>query len=368
MKRVKKIFSRIVALAAAVLLTAALFVPARADARGLIDLTKKGEMTILYKYDDEFITGMSVHAYRIASISEVGEFTLLSPYDSFPVTDINRITGQDQWNSVINVIEPYIYLGGIPSTADTVTNANGEAVFTGLELGLYLVVSDTLVDETRNCTYTVSTYLISVPGLDESDNWTNPVYSVVARAKCERTENPKKVDYKLLKRWNDSGYTSRRPSSITVRIYRDGELFDTVVLESGNNWSYSWSSPEGYKWTFAEEIDSSLNYTVSMTSRGREYYITNTYRRPPSNPPGGDNPPPGNPPGDNPPPGNPPGDNPPTPENPPSVLGAIRELPQVLGARRLPQTGQLWWPLPILVIAGIFFIVMGIRKNMKSEE
>ena len=50
----------------------------------------------------------------------------------------------------------------------------------------------------------------------------------------------------------------------------------------------------------------------------------------------------------------------------PEVLGAIRELPAVLGARRLPQTGQLWWPLPLLVIVGIVFIVKGIRKNNKN--
>ena len=76
---------------------------------------------------------------------------------------------------------------------------------------------------------------------------------------------------------------------------------------------------------------------------------------------GGGNPPPR---GNTPPPT---GNNPP-PETPPSdgtVLGAARDLipPQVLGANRLPQTGQLWWPVPILCIAGFVLIGSGIYRR-----
>lgn len=64
---------------------------------------------------------------------------------------------------------------------------------------------------------------------------------------------------------------------------------------------------------------------------------------------------------------------PPTVPVPPSqgtVLGAVRDIvppvvPAVLGAQRLPQTGQLWWPVPILAIAGIAMVAAGSlrRKN-----
>ncbi len=126
-------------------------------------------------------------------------------------------------------------------------------------------------------------------------------------------------------------------------------------------WSYSWEDKPGYTWSFEESYTGDVSYNVSISGTVFGdggvvvYTITNSYT--PSNPPG-DNPPP---PGDN-----PPGDNPPGTPDLPDVLGAIRDLPQVLGARRLPQTGQLWWPLPILVIAGVFLIVKGIRKNSKN--
>ncbi len=54
----------------------------------------------------------------------------------------------------------------------------------------------------------------------------------------------------------------------------------------------------------------------------------------------------------------------------PQVLGAVRrlgELPAVLGARRLPQTGQLWWPVPVMVILGIVLIVKGVKKTGNSN-
>jgi len=62
--------------------------------------------------------------------------------------------------------------------------------------------------------------------------------------------------------------------------------------------------------------------------------------------------------------------------NPPSdegVLGASRdgdtpaEEPQVLGASRLPQTGQLKWPVSVMSILGLFFLLGGTALR-RSEE
>ncbi len=143
----------------------------------------------------------------------------------------------------------------------------------------------------------------------------------------------------------------------------------TITLSSANGWQDEWEGTGLHDYD-VKEVDAGEGYTGTITVKETEknhfvYTCVNSYN-------GGDNPPP---PPDNPPPDNPPPDNPP-PDNPPpgggfdlpAVLGAVRALPQVLGARRLPQTGQLWWPLPILVIAGIFFIVKGIKKNAKNES
>jgi hypothetical protein len=47
-----------------------------------------------------------------------------------------------------------------------------------------------------------------------------------------------------------------------------------------------------------------------------------------------------------------------------SVLGANRK---VLGANRLPKTGQLWWPVPVLLAAGLLFMGKGVIDDRNSK-
>ena len=340
--------------------------PLQVSARGLIDMSVPGDLSLVYKCEEYegsssavAISGAQISIYKVADINEKGEFTLLSPYNdisNFPVTDINKIMSQDTWKEVSSSVAGYIYQNGVSPSYTVTTDGNGLAHFTGIDLGLYFVGNVTR--QLDDCIYSFSSFLISVPGLDANDEWVNPVYEVIGLVKCSRVYLPKEVTYELLKTWNDAGYESYRPSSITVIIYCDGNMFSEVTLGSSNNWRYTWSYEEGHEWTFAEIINGSLSYTNSLTSSGNTFRLTNTYAPPETPPDTPDNP------------DNPPG-TPDEPEEPglpslPEVLGAIRDLPEVLGARRLPQTGQLWWPVPILLIVGAIFMIKGIRTNAKN--
>lgn len=334
--------------------------PLKVSARGLIDLSVPGDLSLTYRCEEYegstqavAISGADISIYKVADISANGEFTLVDTYsniNNFPVTDLNKIKSQDTWKEISSSIGGYIYQNGVAPTATLTTDDNGLVHFTGIELGLYFVGNVTR--QVGDCIYSFSSFLISVPGLDENDEWVNPVYNVVGLVKCSRTYLPHEVTYELLKTWDDAGYESYRPTSITVIIYCDGSMFSEVTLGVDNNWRYTWNYEEGHEWTFAEVINSSLPYTNSLTSSGNTYRLTNSYK--PTTPDTPDTP-----------------DTPGTPEEPglpslPEVLGAIRDLPEVLGARRLPQTGQLWWPIPILVIVGAILIVKGIRKSKEN--
>ena len=53
----------------------------------------------------------------------------------------------------------------------------------------------------------------------------------------------------------------------------------------------------------------------------------------------------------------------------PTVAGATRTLqPAVLGATRLPQTGLLWWPVPVLGALGILLLILGIVNRKKYNN
>ncbi|MCR5558205.1 MAG: Cna B-type domain-containing protein [Butyrivibrio sp.] len=345
----------------------AMMVPVTASARGEIDLSQPGDLTLGYhsqktEGSDEIVpmVGDSINVYKIADVDRYGYYSIPEEYKHvFPITDLNKIKDQESWKTIYQSLGGYIYKNHIAPSATAVTDANGEAHFDDLELGIYFVGN--LTTKKDKYLYAFSSFLVAVPGLDENDEWINPVYHVIGTVKCEITYEPDILTYEILKSWNDAGYENYRPTSIQVHIYCDGHEYAVVTLDSGNNWRYTWEYEEGHEWTFAETVSGNYAYTTSLTGNGTTYRLTNTVV-PPETPDEPDEP------GE---PYTPDEPEPPTPEEPgipdlPTVLGAIRDLPQVLGARRLPQTGQLWWPIPILVIAGVAFIIIGVRKNSKN--
>lgn len=376
MKKLTRNLNRIVMFVAVLLLMLGSF-SFPVQARNLIDMSwqDKGQMTLQFKFDDKLLEGMEVDAYLVADISENGEFTLIDELKDQPVTNLNGITDQSQWDVIIDTIEPYVY-SHMSVTAHAVSDINGEAFFDGLHLGLYMIRTEALYDPVEACTYAVDTFLISVPTTDANDTWVNPVYAPVLRAKCSQ-EYPK--TYEIRKVWKDTDNEDKRPPYISVDLYRDGEKVQTVELSASNNWFYSWSDMDyrgesgevaAHDWTIKENISSDSPYTVSTSESSYNgesskvilFTLENTYNEPETPPETLPETP------DTPDEDTPTEDTPETPGIPdlPEVLGAFRNLPAVLGARRLPQTGQLWWPLPILLIAGVLFIIKGIRANRKN--
>lgn len=126
---------------------------------------------------------------------------------------------------------------------------------------------------------------------------------------------PEPVERTVIKIWKDEGHKEERPEAVLAALLCDGEVCEIVTLNEANNWTYHWSDlPGDNKWTVCEYtvLD---KYTSSVTKDGDTFIITNTY----------------------------------------SVI---------------PQTGQLWWPVPMLLALGLGMIVIGLvrRKGMRYEE
>ena len=140
---------------------------------------------------------------------------------------------------------------------------------------------------------------------------------------------PPGVDYTVKKVWEDKGYETKRPTSVDVILTKDGKEYDTQTLNEANGWKYTWTDLDGEAtWSVKEksipagyEVKTSLeNYTVTMT---------NTY-------------------------------NPENKTTPPS--GTTKKT------GKLPQTGMLWWPVPVLGCAGLLLILLGlVRKNKRRR-
>ena len=132
--------------------------------------------------------------------------------------------------------------------------------------------------------------------------------------------------------WNDGDdVDGLRPNSVTIRLYRDGEMIRTAQANVGNNWTFMFTdlpiaAADGHEYLYTITEDGVMGYT--STINGTTVVNTHTPETPPP---------------------------PPVPPTPPTtppededvlgarrtrdVLGARRQK-AVLGARRTPQTGD----------------------------
>ena len=80
--------------------------------------------------------------------------------------------------------------------------------------------------------------------------------------------------YTILKLWKDDS-SKQRPPYISVDILKDAELYETVTLDSENDWSYTFNTDSAGKWTVVER-DVPEGYFVVITEKETSFIITNT--------------------------------------------------------------------------------------------
>ena len=201
---------------------------------------------------------------------------------------------------------------------------------------------------------------------------------MIAAPKHTQTENPpapsdNTVERRVLKVWKDD-IQQCRPKEVIIQLLKDGTVYDTVTLNAANNWRYTWDKLPKYNkdgskivWSVVEkELE---NYTVLITQDGVTFVVTNTYS--PDKPTddtvtrtvlkvwddkGYES------------------------RRPKSVqvtlyVSSTRQygftfvLTNTLDKQKLPQTGVLWWPVPILAVAGLAFLIAGtLSRKKKGHE
>ena len=341
----------------ACLLLALLLLPGSALARGLVDTRQTASLTLRYPVAD-----ITFRLYRVAEISDTGTFALTEDYADCGVSlDQKDQTG---WKGAAAALDAWTAREAKEPDASGKTAQDGTLTLSGLALGMYLVAWDR--HTSGGDAYTPDPFLISLPGLNEQDGW---VYSVTADPKYGKTpegggggdSGPGTVDRKVLKVWADEGQEDARPASVRVQLLRDGKVYDTVTLSAGNGWRHTWKNlSDKYTWQVVEE-DVPDGYTVTVAREGITFVVTNTAETDIPDEPSPEGPgEPGNPgePGS---PGEPEG---------PSAPGDGTEIPDepTPQGSKLPQTGVLWWPVPLLACGGMALFLLGWARRRREED
>lgn len=205
-----------------------------------------------------------------------------------------------------NALENRILMDGIEADASVTSDSLSTASFTGLETGIYLVVGKEVYQD--GVFYMPQVSLVSLSG------------DLSVDLKYETSEKPSRIH--VLKVWKRDSKKSR-PKSIEVCLLRsDGIVVDRVVLNSDNQWSTTWDNLSTLYTYRVMETSVPSGYKESCSKEKDTIILTNT--------------------------------------------GNYTDKVENKKDEELPNSGQLWWPVPVLLFVGL--VLFGLGHRLKNEE
>ena len=242
-----------------------------------IDPAGSCAMTLTMEAGEEPIEGFPFRLYYVASVNAQGTFTPAGSFQNYPVK-LNGLTTQ-QFADLARTLDAYAGQDGLPPLKTGRTGSTGSLFFDGLKTGLYLVGGSAAVLDGKSIA--LQPFLVSLPSLDGNGDW---AYKLIIAPKFTGTpvpETPETGSYRVLKVWQGD-VEEFRPEQIIVRLLQDGVVYDTVTLTKENAWRHSWENLPKYSrdghlisWQLTEEVPA--HYTVRLCQEGDTFLLENTY-------------------------------------------------------------------------------------------
>lgn len=384
----------------------AVSMPVRADQDNL------GSITITCQVDELLLSGMQWNLYLVAirnenyylynaeylkklaeayqgkpSVEQPNAYQTVGQFKGTPVM-LKDLSTASMADAAVTLENEAIVKQYTPD-ATVYSDTQGQVLFRYLPQGLYLLSGKRL--DQNGVTIVPSPMLVEI--IQDSEH--NNLHVTPSPKLLRRSLSSEDSRHTVRKIWqNDKGYELKRNPVITVNIYKNGELYDHAELSEANGWEKSWYGEDDAEWR-VEEVVIPKDYTVVYLANETQYVIENTYNpwydssssnddwRSDTDEPetssvestgttantdsdtttadansgttgnassgsgtttrtaagGGGGPAGGS--------GNPGG------------AGTIEKL---------PQTGQLWWPVPLLCLGGIVFVMIGWQLVRREEQ
>ena len=289
-----------------------------------IDTSRNVTISGTYSSDFGYMSNVNFDLYFIAEMQSDGTLKPLDNYTGYTF-DIEKMS-KAELQQCIHKLYKDIEESGVSPLDSAKTNYSGRFKFpnktTKLVPGLYLLVAESITKD--ELTYKVEPNLIQIP-----NDLKYPRYNISLNIKSVVSKEVKE-DYGVIKLWNEPDMSEipegatvpERPDSVTVNLYRDGVLYDTVILSSSNNWRHIWKELETkYNW-FVDEV-SVEGYETSIYTDHNVFVITNTSVLNKEEPDNTDEPKEDDP-----------GDD-------------------------MAQTGVIWWPIQVMYALGLLLLILG---------
>lgn len=296
-----------------------------------VHAAETGRLTIDSQSANIPVTDMHWQVFRVADVPEGDTLELTGAFAGLPVKPDLR--SEDGVRTAASTLEAYAVAYGITPEFSAVASSDGTVTAENLKPGYYLVLGEPLKDE--NGMYLSVPTLLCIANGDASGNpdWSLNRTVVPKIRLISGSEYHSSMDRTVKKIWIQADKTPE----IRVQLYRDGVLYDTQTLNADNNWEYTWSKLENTsRWTMIEEQvpeDCTVSYTQQREKTGKGYReaftVTNTGR---------------------------------------TTAATTSRDTHSSNMGKLPQTGQLWWPIPLLVLGGLGLLAGGWRMTRSKRS
>lgn len=278
-------------------------------------------LTIIYKEQNEPLVDCEFQIFYVASLTEKGEYVATQRFHEYEL-----VFHTETIHRLAYTLEGYVARDAISPTKIGTTNEWGTLVFENLPTGIYLVLAGRHIQ--NNHAYETHPFVVSLEGAPEE-------VQVFPKSESKPPHPTEETACKVLKVWDDKGYEQFRPKEIQVELLENGKVYDTVILNEKNHWRHTWTglNPTSRFVVVEKKCD---NYIPLVAYQGITYTITNEYIKKGENP---------------------------TPSNPSSNPQITPTPPP----EKLPQTGQLWWPVPLLMVIGLVFVILGLLARRNAQ-
>lgn len=234
---------------------------------------KTGTITVVNKaLSGEILPNIHVSLYKVADFTN-GENSGAKFTDEFADLDLDFAslsTSADAEQSAIDCLS-YINGNNIEARQTLISDEAGQAVFTNIEKGVYLITQTS--EENAAYQFTSTPFFVQMPATDKDGNVN---YQVTTYPKNGVTYPQESYDISVVKIWKDNNNRDKtRPESIQVGLYGNGELNETVTLSDINNWSYAWNDlSKDVNWD-VQEIEIPDSYRMKSERNQNQFIITN---------------------------------------------------------------------------------------------
>ena len=300
---------------------------ANAAAAEEIDANKDVRLSVVFQDNGAGLPDAQFSIFRVAAVDKNGSIELVSPFDQYHIDIENQ--SESAMAGIASTLEGYALRDHLTPDARCASDQDGKITFSGsaVKQGLYLVLGERYV--MNGTVYTIQPAMIQLPAWDAVNRKWN--YDVNIHAKYETEPDSPDIEFitrKVLKVWDESCNDATLPEEITVQLLQDGEIYHTVKLNRDNLWRHTWESLDAdHHWTVVEE--ELEDYSVVVSREGITFVVTNSY----------------------------------DPDEPEPTPKPTPPLDDPSDDPKLPQTGQLWWPVAMLTSVGLLLIVIGLIRR-----